>query len=104
MLLMGMLGFLISAFLTYTKLIDVSWGFAFSTVFLILFVSAMISMTPDDKDIDTHDEETEEAVNLKNTVVPVAPLKVKSSGSKKNKTNASTVKKKVSRTSKKKKK
>lgn len=64
MFLMGILGFIISVYLTTSGLIDVSWGFAFCLAFLIMFISAVISITPSD-DIDyklSMDEDNEKEV------------------------------------------
>jgi len=46
--LMGMFGFVISAYLTASGLLDASWGFAFSLTFLLMFISAVVSITPSD--------------------------------------------------------
>ena len=42
-MLTAMLGFLISAFYVYPQ--SSSWGFTFMTVFFLMFVAAMISLT-----------------------------------------------------------
>lgn len=46
-LLIGLMGFIISAIFTYSGRIGLSWGFAFMLVFLIMLISSIVSMTPD---------------------------------------------------------
>lgn len=58
--LLGLFGFIISIYLTLEKFFDYTWGTAFSLVFLLIFLSAIISITPG-KDI-----EYEFSINEKN--------------------------------------
>ena len=72
MLLFGMLGFIISGFLTYSGLIDASWGFAFTLVFLIIFISSIVSITPDDEEVEDNkvEDKTEDLID---PVLPSPP-------------------------------
>lgn len=44
----GLAGFVISVYLVGTGLLDLSWGTAFSLAFLIMFISGVASITPED--------------------------------------------------------
>ncbi|MBN2880967.1 hypothetical protein JXM83_02845 [Candidatus Woesearchaeota archaeon] len=50
--LLGILGFVVSAYLTSAEFLDASWGFAFCLTFVIIFISSVISMTPSEKDLE----------------------------------------------------
>ncbi len=43
----AMLGFLITTVYTVSGRIDPSWGFAFNLIFLVMFISSVLSITPD---------------------------------------------------------
>ncbi|MBT4540047.1 hypothetical protein HOC35_00905 [Candidatus Woesearchaeota archaeon] len=45
-LLMGLMGFLISAIFTYSGSIGLSWGFSFMIVFIVMIIASFVSMAP----------------------------------------------------------
>jgi hypothetical protein len=45
-MLMAMFGFIISAVYTVSGKLDVSYGFSFCLVFAIMFIAAILSITP----------------------------------------------------------
>lgn len=45
-MLMAMFGFIISTVYTVSGRLDLSYGFAFSFVFVIMFIAAVLSITP----------------------------------------------------------
>lgn len=45
---LGIVGFVVSAYLVATEVLDASWGTAFCIAFLIMFISGIISITPED--------------------------------------------------------
>lgn len=44
--LIGMLGFIITTVFTVSGRVPLSWGVAFDTVFALMFIASMISITP----------------------------------------------------------
>jgi predicted ABC-type exoprotein transport system permease subunit len=49
----SIIGFLICVIYTYSGWINLSFGFAFSLVFLMMFIASLIAITPDDKELET---------------------------------------------------
>lgn len=45
-MLFGMIGFIAVAIYTWSGRIAIDWGIAFGTVFFIMFVSSVVSITP----------------------------------------------------------
>ncbi|HLD19481.1 MAG TPA: hypothetical protein VJB90_05745 [Candidatus Nanoarchaeia archaeon] len=45
-MLIGMFGFMITAYYTALGKLDKTWGFTFIVFFLILFIASVVSITP----------------------------------------------------------
>ncbi|MBI5393551.1 hypothetical protein HZA96_06815 [Candidatus Woesearchaeota archaeon] len=50
----SIIGFLISVIYTYTGWINLSFGFAFSLVFLMMFIASLIAMAPSNKELESY--------------------------------------------------
>ncbi|MBN2567035.1 hypothetical protein JXB02_03040 [Candidatus Woesearchaeota archaeon] len=58
-MIVSMFGFIFSALLGYFGSLDKSWAFAFASVFLLMFISSMISMTYAEPEAILHIDERE---------------------------------------------
>ena len=50
----SIIGFLISVIYTYSGMISLSFGFAFSLVFLLMFISSLVAMAPSSKEFESY--------------------------------------------------
>jgi len=81
---LGIIGFIVSAYLIAAELLDASWGTAFCLTFLIMFISGVVSMTPKDE-IDYKLSLDEDDIPKEDPEEKIAPVRKKANAKKKKK-------------------